>query len=246
MAEPESKAGKGGGLNLAFGLMAGVAVAGGGLFMSGSLPGFPDSSAADGGADVSAVSRPLANGQNITIVTGSNSPVTLNLGSPASGSEPESESEPGAAPVEVVAEVAAPEIAREKIQDHEGFSGEVYDLYGYEHICFGHQMLPDESREPRSRDECVAILDDDLALAEMAAVEFADGAWSEMSAARQAVVIELGYVLGWSGLFGFENLRLAIQRDDWSAAAVELVRSKLPVQVAPDRLADWQARLLGD
>ena len=246
---------KSGGVSLAIGLAAGIAVAAAGLFMSGEFPDIPgfQSAEAEGSADVSAVSRPLADGQNITIITGSNSPVTLNIGPSPTEVSTEVEADADPPPVEsgtsesvseAVSEVSALDIAREKIQEHEGFSEAVYELYGYDHVCFGHQVLPDESRDNRSRDECLAILDDDLALAEMAAGEFATGAWREMTPDRQAVLIELGYVLGWSGLFGFENLRMAVQRADWSVAADELNRSLLPEQVGHDRVSDWQARLL--
>ena len=235
-----------------------VAVAGAGVVFSGGLPELRGSD--PGGADSVAVSRPLADGQNITIITGSNSPVTLNIATPP---EPEAlpepdEPDPGdpgpppealpAAPA-VVGGVDDPlpdvmEMARANIKRDEGYSETPYNLHGYDHVCYGHQMLPDESRGPRSADECLEILNDDSMMAEEVAMEYAGGVWESLSPPRQSVLVEMAYLLGYSGLFGFENMRLAIQRGDWEAAADEIMRSLLPEQIAQSRLDDWRMRLV--
>ena len=136
------------------------------------------------------------------------------------------------------------EMARANIKRDEGYSETPYNLHGYDHVCYGHQMLPDESRDTRSVDECLEILDVDSAMAEEVAIEYAGAVWNSMAAPRQAVLVEMAYLLGYSGLFGFENMRLAIQRGEWEAAADEMALSLLPDQIAQSRLDDWRMRLI--
>ena len=262
-ARKTSAPGLGGGqLALIAGILA-AAVGGSGFLFSGGIPGLPGGASESGAA---AVSRDLADGQNITIVSGDGSPITLHIYSeptePAAGvtepDEPEpADDAPGMSFTSGDVAEAAPEsepepeppgnaleIAKEKIKQYEGYETEPYDLHGYIHVCFGHVFQADETVESKTLDECLNLLDEDAALAEMVAIEYAAGVWDTMPPPRQAVLIELGYVLGWSGLFGFENMRLAIQRGDWVAAAVDMSDSRLAEQVGETRMSDWRGRFL--
>lgn len=58
--------------------------------------------------------------------------------------------------------------------------------------------------------------------------------WSKLNEARQAVLFDMRFQLGLGGLMGFKNMLAALEREDYEAAAVELMDSRY-AQQTPNR-----------
>ena len=55
--------------------------------------------------------------------------------------------------------------------------------------------------------------------------------WRELSAVRQAVLVDMCFNLGFHGLMGFVKMLMALRRGDWSQAAAEIRSSEYYSQV---------------
>ena len=78
--------------------------------------------------------------------------------------------------------------------------------------------------------EALYLLDNDIQRVEG---ELDEGLpwWRELSAVRQAVLIDMCFNMGFHGLFGFVRMLMALQRGDWSQAATEIRGSDYYSQV---------------
>lgn len=94
-------------------------------------------------------------------------------------------------------------------------------LTGPDHIKLGQQITPSRAQE--------------LLLADIAiAVRGCERLWphfSDFPDAAQRVLVETSFLVGSTRLARFRNLRAAVSREDWPAAAQALKQSKLAHQV---------------
>jgi lysozyme len=67
--------------------------------------------------------------------------------------------------------------------------------------------------------------------AERGAKTFAGDAWERLSEARQIVLINMAYQLGYPRLSGFKRFREALQRGHWVTAHAEMLDSRWAQQV---------------
>lgn len=115
------------------------------------------------------------------------------------------------------------------LADDEGCVDHVYFLNGIPHVGFGHNLV----NGPKiSTAALKMILKDDVAF-------FADkcqhlAGWAQMSDARQAVVLNIAFNVGFGGLLDFVKFLHAISVQAWDDAAAELLDSDAARQL-PDR-----------
>lgn len=108
----------------------------------------------------------------------------------------------------------------ERIKEHEGFVPYAYqDHMGFWTLGYG--RLIDERRGGGiSPEEAEMLLRNDLWAAERASEQFP---WFDrLDAARQEVIIEMVFQLGFSGVSRFQKMIRAIRDEDWTDAAREM------------------------
>ena len=110
------------------------------------------------------------------------------------------------------------------IAEAEGFSPERYVGPGSApHIGHGHRVTPAEAG---------ALLEADMAAALAAAERVVGNSyWASLSEGRREVLAELAFILGETGLRGFEQLLAAVRRADFVQAAAEIVASRMAEQI---------------
>jgi lysozyme len=119
---------------------------------------------------------------------------------------------------------------RDLISKHEGRVEYAYqDSLGYWTIGVGH--LIDKRRGgaiPESIIDALLDYDIDAVKAELFK-ELPDVA--KLDEVRQAVLIDMAFNLGVSGLLGFHNFLLAVHKADYAAASVDMLNSRWATQV---------------
>ena len=81
-----------------------------------------------------------------------------------------------------------------------------------------------------SREECLYLLDNDIADAEKDARTLFPG-FDSLSAARKAALVNMAFNLGQTRLAGFRRLIEAVKEQDWEQAAKEMLDSRWAQQV---------------
>ena len=145
----------------------------------------------------------------------------------------------------------AAKLALESIKREEGFRDTQYEGIGGEpHIGYGETDLtkldgacryPDSSRLKVSEEEAECMAATRLPTDESDAANAFGSAWTGMTTARRAVMIELVYWRGRGGLLALRDMRRAVRDGRWQDAASELVVAGLP---SPLRAARLAARIL--
>ncbi len=85
-----------------------------------------------------------------------------------------------------------------------------------------------------------------MLLTDMCEVEerlFAEGLFSDLNDARKAVLINMGYQLGVSGLFKFKKMIAAVDRKEYELAAKEMLDSRWAMQT-PNRAKELHDQML--
>lgn len=113
------------------------------------------------------------------------------------------------------------------LREREGLELNPYlDQSGRIHIGYGHSITVDIAER---------LLEEDMADALAAARRVVgEVAWAELTTARRQVLAEMAYMLGETGLSGFENMLAATRTGDYALAADELLDSELAAQ-SPSR-----------
>ena len=197
-------------------------------------------------------------GHAIVVTAGDDSTVTVRIGVPEEPEKPEGATaavsvapsgddgsgEPGipmaAGPdLESVANPMAP------LMEHEGYSGEPYELDGKAHVCYGHNLSASGGDlTERSLRECVDLIYKDMLAATHAAIDaVGEETWLKLSPVRQGVISELAFMVGADGVREFKRFIRAVQKEEFDLAAIELENSRMAEQIAPDRLADMMGRI---
>lgn len=129
------------------------------------------------------------------------------------------------------------DLVRSLVKRHEGLSLRPYrDTLGVLTIGYGRNLdavgiLPEEADH---------MLDRDLARAEASASSFAGPCWATLPVTRRAVLTDMAFQLGASGLSRFRRLRAALDAGDVQAAAREIGTSRAAGQ-CPARYAELVA-----
>ena len=125
--------------------------------------------------------------------------------------------------------MAALDIARELVKDHEGCRLHPYtDTVGKVTIGYGRNL--DDRGVTLA--EATAMLDHDLGVAKADAKSWlGESCWEELSDVRKAVLIDLSFNLGRSRLRGFVQLKKALHIGKYSKAADEMLDSRWAGQV---------------
>lgn len=111
------------------------------------------------------------------------------------------------------------------IKKHEGFSGVPYkDTEGYDTIGYGTKL-------PITRAEAELLLRSRLDETPPEMLHALVYNYSTIDGTRRAVLRDMLYNLGYSGLLQFRKMRAAIERLDFDAAADEMLNSKWAGQV---------------
>lgn len=144
----------------------------------------------------------------------------------------------------------------EQLKVHEGFRSYIYECSANRKtIGYGHNIdanpLPghlsrDFDLEPMTLDEAEQILISDVEF--VSALLLNNFNYLELCSVRQAVLINMAFNLGVTGLLMFKNMFKAISNNDFETAANEMLDSKWSRQVGArsDELAmqmstgDWQ------
>ena len=122
---------------------------------------------------------------------------------------------------------------REQLERDEGRRHVAYaDTEGHLTLGVGHKVTT-----PISDAAIDQILDDDIraVLEDCALIPF----WANLSEARQAVLVNMAFNLGFHGLMNFRQMLAAIDAENWARASQELLDSLYAKQVGAraDRLA---------
>lgn len=122
-----------------------------------------------------------------------------------------------------------PETLRDQLLRHEGLRLKMYnDSLGISTIGCGHNLRD----KPISKKAAMQILDDDIQDATDDLVSALP--WvSNLDWPRKAVLINMAFNLGISGLLGFTNTLHAISIGKWKDAHDEMLKSKWATQVGP-------------
>lgn len=68
--------------------------------------------------------------------------------------------------------------------------------------------------------------------------------WSELDMPRQAVIVNMGFQLGVTGLCGFAKALHAVEAGDWQEAARQMLDSKWAEKDSPTRAAELAEQML--
>lgn len=128
-----------------------------------------------------------------------------------------------------------------QLQIHEDFRGRFYNCTaGKKTIGFGRNVeanpLPVEldrcfDTRPMTVEEAEGLLADDVSYIAVQLVECLPFDFKELLEPRQAVLINMAFNLGLSGLLKFERMLAAIKGDDFHWAAYEMRKSRWANQV---------------
>ena len=118
-------------------------------------------------------------------------------------------------------------IAKQMLKKHEGLRLTVYECTaGKKTIGYGRNLEDRGITEA----EAEAMLDSDIQLTEQSLVsnfEF----YKDLDDVRKAVLIDLAFNLGMTGLKGFKKMLKALKEGDYSEAAIQLLDSRYARQV---------------
>src|SRR5210317_616215 len=117
---------------------------------------------------------------------------------------------------------------KEIIKKHEGFRDQVYvDTLGYRTIGYGHKVLdtdPFKDGEVYPQEMLEKVFDEDFAKAK----EGADRLLDHLDPPEDAVnvVISMVFQLGEAGVSKFKNMFVALENEDYSEAAAQMLDSR--------------------
>ena len=133
------------------------------------------------------------------------------------------------------------------IKAHEGCRLESYlDTMGVWTVGYGHCGIDTGPETEWTQAQADARLDADIITATKDAADFIGPSWSDLSAPRQAAIIDMAYELGRHRLRGFVHLRAAIVTGDWQRARDEALNSEWAKQVPNRALQDAEILLDGE
>ena len=121
---------------------------------------------------------------------------------------------------------------KEIIKKHEGFRDQVYvDTLGYRTIGYGHKVLdtdPFKDGEVYPQEMLEKVFDEDFAKAK----EGADRLLDHLDPPEDAVnvIISMVFQLGEAGVSKFKNMFVALENEDYSEAAAQMLDSKWHIQ----------------
>lgn len=120
---------------------------------------------------------------------------------------------------------------RDELIRDEGLRLEVYkDSVGLWTIGVGHLLGPDKRMSIITRAEATALLDWDIESAWDLAERLVPGAFDQGHESRERALVNMAFNLG-SRLGQFKKFLAAVEKHDWSLAAVEMMDSKWAKQV---------------
>jgi len=129
---------------------------------------------------------------------------------------------------------------RKSLKRHEGKRLLPYeDQVGKLTIGFGRNLTDNGISE----EEADFLLDGDIGTAVHEA-QVRVACWPMLDHARQEVIVEMIFNLGWPRLAGFVKFMAALERADYTAASVEMLDSKWALQVG--KRADRLSRQMRD
>ena len=121
---------------------------------------------------------------------------------------------------------------KEIIKKHEGFRDQVYvDTLGYRTIGYGHKVLdtdPFKDGEVYPQEMLEKVFDEDFAKAK----EGADRLLDHLDPPEDAVnvVISMVFQLGEAGVSKFKNMFVALENEEYSEAAAQMLDSRWHIQ----------------
>ena len=121
---------------------------------------------------------------------------------------------------------------KEIIKKHEGFRDQVYvDTLGYRTIGYGHKVLdtdPFKDGEVYPQEMLEKVFDEDFAKAK----EGADRLLDHLDPPEDAVnvIISMVFQLGEAGVSKFKNMFVALENEDYSEAAAQMLDSRWHIQ----------------
>ena len=121
---------------------------------------------------------------------------------------------------------------KEIIKKHEGFRDQVYvDTLGYRTIGYGHKVLdtdPFKDGEVYPQEMLETVFNEDFAKAK----EGADRLLDHLDPPEDAVnvVISMVFQLGEAGVSKFKNMFVALENEDYSEAAAQMLDSRWHIQ----------------
>lgn len=126
----------------------------------------------------------------------------------------------------------------EMIKRHEGFVSHGYkDSLGYLTIGYG-RLIDSRKHGGISEDEAEYLLKNDIERVEkqLNRIEW----YQNLDDKRKAVIVNMAFNLGITGLLQFKNMIAAIERKDYVRASMEMLNSRWASQVKrrADELAD--------
>lgn len=129
-----------------------------------------------------------------------------------------------------------------KIVEHEGLEYSAYqDTKGYWTIGIG-TCIDSRVKCGLTKDECYFLLSNRLNLVRNNLNEYS---WfKSLDLTRQDVLVELGFNIGISGIFGFKKMISALSNKNYELATKELLNSQWQKQVGEKRSRDMAYRLL--
>ena len=132
-------------------------------------------------------------------------------------------------------------IAKEMLKRHEGLRLFVYECTGGKKTIGYGRNLEDRGI---TEAEAESMLDNDI---EQIGQSLNDtfSFYADLDEVRKAVLIDLAFNIGMAGLKGFRKMLKAIERGDFSEAAIQILDSKYATQV-PNRAMDLARQLDGD
>ena len=121
---------------------------------------------------------------------------------------------------------------KEIIKKHEGFRDQVYvDTLGYRTIGYGHKVLdtdPFKDGEVYPQEMLEKVFNEDFAKAK----EGADRLLDHLDPPEDAVnvIISMVFQLGEAGVSKFKNMFVALENEDYSEAAAQMLDSRWHIQ----------------
>lgn len=127
------------------------------------------------------------------------------------------------------------------LKRHEGFMPHSYVCpAGAVSIGYGRNIDSDAGGLGITEEEADHLLKNDVgrSIAECQSFDW----WGDTPVAKQMVIVELCFQLGWGRLNGFKNMLAAMSQQDYETASVELLDSRFADQV-PNRANELAERL---
>ncbi|GHV09240.1 lysozyme [Campylobacterota bacterium] len=128
----------------------------------------------------------------------------------------------------------AMEKCKKQIKKHEGLRLEAYkDSLGYWTIGYGHYLGNAATPTPANitQAEADALFERDFAVAYEDAKRLVFGEWDAVGDARQAIVVNMSFNLGFNALKNFKKMVTCLETHEYSKAADEMLNSKWAAQV---------------